>query len=93
MVCDIMAAIGAGVGKPTLVAYRANVSWAVLTKHLGAMQDKGLISKVKAGKRVSYVLTQKGFEILAQYRKVRKELGIEPVNVAEQLIVVEPFVR
>jgi len=93
MVCDIMAAIGSGIAKPTLIAYRANVSWAVLNRHLSSMQEKGLVKRVRSGKRVSYLLTEKGFVILAQYRKIREELGVGPVDLASRVIAVEPFAR
>ena len=93
VICDILAVIGAGVEKPTLVAYRSNVSWAVLMRHLKSLEEKGFVQRKPSGKRTSYLLTDRGFDLLATYKKVQSELGISVATPTQDLILTEPVTR
>jgi len=75
MMCDILKIVGRGIEKPTLIAYRCNLSWSVLTKYLEFMASRGLIERKKSSKRWSYSLTDRGREVLLLYKGICEGLG------------------
>ncbi len=76
MMFDVLAVISDGTYKPTHIAYRSNLSWNTLNKCLKYLIKNGLLHESSKSKRHRYELTEKGFEVLQLYRKVRRGLGI-----------------
>ena len=63
---------GSGI-KPTHILYKSNLSHQMLTEYLGELIEKGFIVEkiIKKGKK-NYVLTDKGFNYLSEYRVIRE---------------------
>lgn len=72
--CDILQVIGAGAEKPTHVMYKANLSWIVTRRYLDSLEAQGLVvAKMDQGKK-QYHLSEKGFQLLAQFLEIKQEL-------------------
>lgn len=68
---DILRAVAAEKEiKPTHILYRANLSYDRLTRYLGQLESRGLISKNIEGDRTSFSITVKGRYFLQEFRKV-----------------------
>lgn len=63
---DVLTAINEGISKPTLIMYRSNLSWAPLSKILKEFTERGLVKCVKGKSRATYLLTDRGHEILKE---------------------------
>ena len=72
--CDILKLILEGESKPTLLMYKANVSWDVIKDLLGLMIKKELITEKVIGKTRRYDITEKGIQILSYYKQAVKEI-------------------
>lgn len=75
MMCDVLTVVGSGTGKPTHIAYRANLSWHVVSKLIKDLESKNLITSRAEGKRAFYILTGKGMQIANLYRRIGDGLG------------------
>jgi predicted transcriptional regulator len=68
---DILQAIrdDGGVAKPTHILQKANLSHDRLTKHLGELVDKKLVSENQENGNRYYTLTENGIKFLAELEK------------------------
>ncbi len=73
---DILDAVSnANVG-PTRIMYKANISWQVLQESLDFLMSNGfLLEELESARRV-YRLTEKGFRVLGDFRRVQDELVV-----------------
>ncbi|MGM5481334.1 MAG: winged helix-turn-helix domain-containing protein [Nanobdellota archaeon] len=75
IIYDILSSIRdkGGSIKPTHLLYKSNLSHQMMRGYLDELKEKGFI-KEEIGKKNSkaYVLTEKGYEYLAEYQKVLK---------------------
>jgi len=55
--------------KPTRILYRANLSHDRLTKHVGELVGKGLLTETQEGESRYYTLTQKGLDFIQEVKK------------------------
>lgn len=65
---------------PTKIMYGANLSYDRLGKYLNYLLELGLIEEVKRGDRTTYVLTERGFRFLEEFRRFERfsrAFGIE----------------
>lgn len=74
VMCDILEVVSSGMGRPTHIIYKANISWRVLNTSLRTLISKGLVSKGNEGKRDVYQLTAKGYSVLHLYKELRSTL-------------------
>ena len=74
---DIMEIISRGVGKPTRIMYKANLSWNPMQKYLSFLLDQELIASKTRGERVRYEITDKGRRTLSYFRRVKETLPLE----------------
>lgn len=62
--------------KPTHLLYKANLSYQLLAEYLKELEEKSLIVEEEVGKKKSakkeIVLTEKGFDFLGQYQKMKE---------------------
>jgi len=73
IVMDILKFVSEGVGKPTLIMHKANVSWNAFERYLRFLIEQGLITEKKQGKRVIYEITEKGLKTLSYFRRIKEE--------------------
>lgn len=73
---DILQIIAKGVGKPTRIMYKANLSWNPMQRYLRFLVEQDLIASNKRGERVRYEITDKGFRTLSYFRRVQEALPI-----------------
>ncbi len=75
---DILGAIRQKGGriKPTHLLYKANLSYQLLAEYLKELEEKKLVTEEEVGKKKSIkkeiVLTEKGFEFISQYEKMKE---------------------
>lgn len=74
---DIMEIISKGVGKPTRIMYKANLSWNPMQKYLHFLLDQELIACKSKGERARYEITDKGLRTLSYFRRVKETLPLE----------------
>lgn len=74
---DIMEIISKGVGKPTRIMYKANLSWNPMQKYLSFLLDQELIACKSKGERARYEITDKGLRTLSYFRRVKETLPLE----------------
>lgn len=77
IISDILLAIQNKGGriKPTHLLYKANLSYQLLGDYIDELSGKGLLTEESAGKKGSkkeIVLTDKGFEFINQYLKMKE---------------------
>ncbi len=72
---EVMRAISEGVGGPTRLMYKANLSWTSLLEFLEVLLLNGLITGEVHGSRMSYTLTDKGISLLDLYTRLDLELA------------------
>ncbi|MBD3260026.1 hypothetical protein GF371_05375 [Candidatus Woesearchaeota archaeon] len=77
IIFDILKAIQdkGGKIKPTHLLYKSNLSYKRLQGYMDSLMKKGLVEKVEEGKKTKknkIVLTEKGYEFLANYNKIRE---------------------
>ena len=72
---DILQAISEGIGRPTHIMYRSNLSWASMRHFIKFLEDQGLVSPVYEEGRKNYTLTQKGVRVVDAYANVRVQLN------------------
>lgn len=77
IISDILKAIQAKNGKikPTHLLYKANLSYQLLTEYLEELQGKMLIDEQEVGKKVKkkeILLTDKGYQFITQYDKMKE---------------------
>jgi len=71
---DILKKVSLGVGKPTNLMYKTNLSWLSLNRALRSLISQGLIIVVeKDGKRF-YRITEDGRRVLEQLERAKKLL-------------------
>ena len=73
---DILQIIAKGVGKPTRIMYKANLSWNPMQGYLRFLIEQDLIVSNKRGERVRYEITDKGLRTLSYFRRVQETLPI-----------------
>ena len=69
-----------GKAKPTHILYGANLSHDRLKEYLEKLLKDGFIEKVGEGRNTYYLITMKGREFLAEFKKIQKfseAFGIE----------------
>jgi len=70
MYLDVLEKISQGVGKPTNIMYKCNLSWRPLQEILRLLIEKELIEEIERDGRKYYEATEKGERILIYLRKV-----------------------
>ncbi len=73
---DVLKTISQGIEKPTRIMFSANSSWLALNDALATLESNGLINKNLHHGRVTYSVTEKGFEVLKSYRSVRENVDL-----------------
>ncbi|AEB94764.1 MAG: winged helix-turn-helix domain-containing protein [Metallosphaera sp.] len=68
IVADILEVVSSGSGSKSSVMKNANLSEGLAGKYLDILRSKGLIDYVEG----SYKLTEKGRQMLANFREIRK---------------------
>lgn len=68
IVTDILVAIKEGYSSKSSLMKNANLSFSILRKYIDYLKEKGYIEE----KDNSYVITEKGLEVLERLEKVRK---------------------
>ncbi len=58
-----------GAIKPTHLMYKANLSHESLKSYVAELKERGLITEHKEDNRSIYVITEKGYRFLEEYRK------------------------
>lgn len=74
---DILEAIAAGTDKPTHIMYKANLSWKILQQYFKSLESQGIVALNNDQGRRAYQLTEKGFNLLAQFKVVREGLLLQ----------------
>ncbi|MFP4119227.1 MAG: winged helix-turn-helix domain-containing protein [Candidatus Woesearchaeota archaeon] len=75
IIYDILSSIRdkGGSIKPTHLLYKSNLSHQMMRGYLKELQEKGFIKEhYQKNKSKTYILTDKGYEYLAEYQKVLK---------------------
>jgi len=70
MYLDVLEKISQGVGKPTNIMYKCNLSWRPLQEILRSLVEKELIEEIELDNRRYYKATEKGERTLIYLRKV-----------------------
>lgn len=68
---DILAEASKGVNK-THIVYRANLNFNLGHKYLSLLLDKGLLVRVVKDGEMLYETTERGVEVLSNYRRIRE---------------------
>ncbi|MBW2983245.1 winged helix-turn-helix transcriptional regulator [Candidatus Woesearchaeota archaeon] len=76
IISDILQAIRKKNGriKPTHLLYKANLSYQLLNEYLEELEGKGLVDEEEVGKKKTkkeILLTEKGYEFLEQYERMK----------------------
>ncbi len=58
--------------KPTHILYGANLSHIRLKKYLGTLLDMGFVEETQEREHTYFVITQKGYEFLREFRKIEE---------------------
>lgn len=61
-----------GKAKPTRILYGANLSHNALKEYLDSLMTKNFIEKTSEDGHVFYKLTQKGYEFINEFRKIKR---------------------
>ena len=61
-----------GRAKPTHILYGANLSHIRLKKYLAQLLENGFIQQVSEGGHTYYIITQKGYEFMHEFKKVEQ---------------------
>jgi predicted transcriptional regulator len=71
---DILNAIQAkgGTIKPTHLLYKSNLSHERMKLYVEELETKGLVEEKELKNKKMFVITDKGFEFLASFRKVKE---------------------
>ena len=67
---DILRAVREGALGPTQIMYKANLSWTILTSHLKVLVGHEVLLEQKAKRRLTYVLTERGINVLRSYTRI-----------------------
>jgi len=67
---EVLQAINEGCHKPTRIMYKCNLSWVPLMKALNFLKDIEALKEKNEGERSRYYVTEKGREILRQYKQL-----------------------
>jgi len=67
--------------KPTHILYGANLSYARLKKHLASLEEQGFIIKIVEDGNTYYKITQKGLELIQQFRKIKEFSDAFGINI------------
>lgn len=73
IVYDILKAISDRKGriKPTHLLYKSNLSYQRMQTYVEDLEKKGIITEEMNGTNKMYILTDKGYAFLAEYRKMK----------------------
>jgi len=58
----------------TRLMYNTNINHSVLTRHLNTLIARGCIRTTTHEKRIKYVVTKKGSQILSSWEKIKEAL-------------------
>jgi len=61
-----------GRAKPTHILYGANLSHIRLKKYLAQLLESGFIQRINEGGHTYYIVTQKGYEFLHEFKKIEQ---------------------
>jgi len=61
-----------GRAKPTHILYGANLSHIRLKKYLAQLLESGFIQHISEGGHTYYIITQKGYEFLHEFKKIEQ---------------------
>ena len=67
--------------KPTHILYGANLSHGRLKKHLASLEEQGFIVKIVEDGNTYYKITQKGLELIQQFRKIKEFSDAFGINI------------
>jgi predicted transcriptional regulator len=73
---DILQAIFEGVGRPTHIMYRTNLSWATCRSFIKRLEELGLVSTSDVKGRKDYALTEKGSRVVETYANLTAQAGL-----------------
>ncbi|MEM3479151.1 MAG: winged helix-turn-helix domain-containing protein [Candidatus Bathyarchaeia archaeon] len=68
---EVLRAISKGVGKPTNIMYRCNLSWTNCKEILEFLTEQGLITVIENNNRRFYKLTENGRGLLENLNKIQ----------------------
>jgi len=57
--------------KPTHILYKSNLSHQMLTEYINELIEKGFITEKKEKNTKSYTLTDKGYNFISDYSKIK----------------------
>ncbi|MBS7638900.1 MAG: archaellum operon transcriptional activator EarA family protein [Candidatus Bathyarchaeia archaeon] len=66
---EVLRAVGRGVGKPTNIMYKCNLSWANSREILRSLVEQGLITVIEESNRRTYRITERGREVLEYFNR------------------------
>ena len=58
----------------TRLMYNTNINHSVLTRHLNTLIARGCIRTAVNGKRIKYVITNKGLQVASSWEKIKEAL-------------------
>ena len=74
---DILDAVSNANIAPTRIMYKANISWQALQESLDFLMSNGFLQEQLESARRIYRLTEKGFRVLNDFRRVKDELIVK----------------
>jgi predicted transcriptional regulator len=72
---DVLQAIFEGVGRPTHIMNRTNLSWATCRSFIKSLEELGLVSGSDVKGRKDYALTEKGGRVVETYANLTAQAG------------------
>ncbi len=73
--CEVLEIVAKGMGRPSHIISRANISWSVFDHTLRLLLASDLLFRSREGKRDIYRVTQKGYSVLGVYRSLKSLLS------------------
>jgi predicted transcriptional regulator len=70
-----------GRAKPTHILYGANLSHIRLKKYLMQLLDSGFIQRISEDGHVYYIITQKGYDFMHEFKKIEQFSEAFGINV------------
>jgi len=74
MYLDVLEKISQGVGRPTKIMYKCNLSWRPLQEILRSLIERGLIEEIEQCNYRYYIVKKKGEETLIYLRRLIRML-------------------
>lgn len=68
---EVLRAVGRGIGKPTNIMYKCNLSWANSREILRSLVEQGLVTVIEDNNRRTYKITERGREVLEYFNRAQ----------------------